>query len=249
MTLVEESALMPLESRNPIIRRTLMDDLTKAMLDFIAENKFQVGDRLPSLAALAKHFSVATPTIREMARRLESTGVLSIRHGSGIYLTGNVDRLVMTNPTRGEIGDEALLDLLDSRLLLEPELASRAATMRSHEQLLELQETAQAADQAISDGDPAALNEYSMLFHIQIGRIAGNKVLAEALESIIELHLGHQRRIAIIVSDIERDREEHKELLTAVINGDPAEARRLMATHLTEVLEIVKNRINEDLKE
>ncbi|MGV8851463.1 MAG: FadR/GntR family transcriptional regulator [Rhodoglobus sp.] len=236
-------------SQNPVERRTLIDDLTQAMLDFVSDGGYKIGDKLPSITALAAHFSVAAPTIREMARRLESTGVLSIRHGSGIYLAGDVERLVFMNPSRGLLSHDTMLELLDTRLLIEPELASRAAAMRTSAQIEELKSIAEASDKAIQGEDSAELNRLNMSFHIQVGRIAGNKVLSESLETVIELHMDQQRKIASLFADTERDREEHIRILTAITAGDSAEARRLMETHLAEVLDIVKDRIKEDLKE
>jgi GntR family transcriptional repressor for pyruvate dehydrogenase complex len=240
---------MSLASRHPIARRTLVDDLTQGMLDFIAESQFAIGDRLPSIAALAKHFAVAPPTIREMARRLESTGVIAIRHGSGIYLTGDIDRLVVTNPSRGLLSHNTMLEVLDTRLLIEPELASRAAALRTPAHIADLESIAAACDIAVSDNDSVALNELNMSFHIHVARIAGNRVLAEALETVVELHMDQQRQIASLFADTERDHEEHTRILNAITAGDSVEARRLMETHLTEVLDVVKGRIKEDLKE
>jgi GntR family transcriptional repressor for pyruvate dehydrogenase complex len=240
---------MPMASQNPVERRTLIDDLTQAMLDFISDGGYIIGDKLPPITALAKIFSVAAPTIREMARRLESTGVLSIRHGSGIYLAGDVERLVFTNPSRGLLSHDTMLELLDTRLLIEPELASRAAAMRTTAQIDELEAIAHACGDAINENNLSELNRLNMSFHIQVGRIAGNKVLSESLETVIELHMDQQRKIASLFADTERDREEHTRILAAITAGDSAEARRLMETHLAEVLDIVKGRIKEDLKE
>lgn len=236
-------------SRQPIARRTLVDDLTQGMLDFITENGYEIGDRLPSIAALAEHFAVASPTIREMARRLETTGVLSIRHGSGIYLTGDTNRLVVTNPSRGLLSHNTMLELLDTRLLIEPELASRAAMLRTPAHVADLEAIAAACDLAVSNRDALALNDLNMSFHIQVARIAGNRVLADALETIVELHMDQQRQIATLFADIERDHEEHTRILNAITARDSVLARHLMETHLTEVLDVIKDRIKEDLKE
>ena len=67
-----------------VVRRSLLDDLATSMLSLIADRKLSVGDQFESVRSLAERFKVAVPTVREALRRLEATGAVELRHGSGV---------------------------------------------------------------------------------------------------------------------------------------------------------------------
>lgn len=201
------------------------------------------GDKLPSLSALARRFGVATPTMREALRRLEATSVVTIRHGSGIYLREKAPRLVLANPSRQATEQSVALEVLDARVLIEPELATRAATRRTDANVAALTRILDTADQAIADRDDEALSTATMSFHASIAAVSGNSVLAEALRAITELYQDHQIEIGRLFDDRELDQREHRDILAAIAAGRPQRARRLMTAHLQEVHDVVEARL------
>src|SRR5215217_702752 len=72
--------------------------LSQQILNLIRDRHLKPGDRLPSAKDLAAQFSVATPTMREALRRLQATGIVDIRHGSGIYVRRDRERMMLSNP-------------------------------------------------------------------------------------------------------------------------------------------------------
>src|SRR5262245_61943139 len=99
---------------------SLSAHLAESVLSLIKDKGLEAGDRLPSVKELAERFSVATPTMREALRLLEMAGNLDIRHGSGIYVRRPESRLMLTNPYARSLSTEAILNLLQARLLIEP---------------------------------------------------------------------------------------------------------------------------------
>ena len=120
---------MALETASPVqsARPNLSAYLAQQVLALIRDRNLGPGDRLPSAKALADQFQVATPTIREALRRLQATGVVDIRHGSGIYVRRERERLMLSNPGYGALEHHTVLQLLDARILIEPHLAELAA--------------------------------------------------------------------------------------------------------------------------
>jgi GntR family transcriptional regulator len=51
--------------------------------DKIDEGTFRPGDRIPTVAALAKRHGVTTTTVRQAINELASDGILQVRHGRG----------------------------------------------------------------------------------------------------------------------------------------------------------------------
>lgn len=226
-----------------IERRSLLDDLTAGMVRLIEDGGYQIGDRLPSTSALASQFGVATPTLREAVRRLEATGTVSIRHGSGVYVTGDSRRLVIANPNRNEIGEVATLDVLDTRLLIEPALAGRTAVRADDDQLAQVGAVLDSVEQAIAEGVEPTVTRLNMNFHVMIARAAGNKVLAETLQSIVELYEPQQRVIGRLYDDPQHDYDEHREIFAAIADHDEERATDLMRAHLEGVIAVVTDKL------
>jgi GntR family transcriptional regulator, transcriptional repressor for pyruvate dehydrogenase complex len=224
-------------------RRSLLDDLTAGLVRMIEDGGYEIGDRLPSMSALATQFGVATPTLREAARRLEATGTISFRHGSGVYVTGDSRRLVIANPARSELGDAATLDVLDTRLLIEPALAGRAAVRGDAAQIAEIEAVLASVAQAIAEGSEPTITQLSMRFHVLIAGTAGNKVLTETLQSIVELYEPQQRAVGRLYADRQHDHEEHIEILAAIKDHDEKRATDLMRSHLEGVIAVVSNKL------
>src|SRR5687768_16015114 len=110
-----------------VARPSLSDALTESVLELIRSGGLRPGDRLPSARELSERFAVTTPTLREALRRLEATGAVQMRHGSGIYVGADLERVVIPNPNVRELQGDQLLQLLDARLLIEPPVAAMAA--------------------------------------------------------------------------------------------------------------------------
>lgn len=222
-----------------IERRSLLDDLTAGLVRLIEDGGYQIGDRLPSMSSLASQFGVATPTLREAAQRLEATGTVSFRHGSGVFVTGDSRRLVIANRTRQAIGDAATLDVLDTRLLIEPALAGRTALRADDSQLGEVDAVLDAVVRAIAEGAEPSVTRLNMSFHVMIARAAGNRVLAETLQSIVELYEPQQQVIGRLYDDPQHDHDEHREIFAAIVDHDEARATDLMRAHLEGVIAVV----------
>lgn len=138
----------------PVERRRLADELTLRILEHIRDEDLHPGDRLPATRVLAQRFAVATPTLREALRRLEATGALELRHGSGVYVRREHGRLIVANPNRLRLDRSAILDLIAARELIEPHLAEGAArrAVRDNARLTRLSTSLDRAARALGDG-------------------------------------------------------------------------------------------------
>lgn len=235
----------------PVARRKLLDELTERILAHIRDEGLRPGDRLPSNRALSERFLVATPTLREALRRLEATGAVELRHGSGVYVRADLARLIMVNPNRLRLDATAILDLLEARELIEPHLAESAARHATDAQLDELAASLDRAGSALGvgggpgersgpgAGPDGALHAANMAFHRTLARLAGNRALAQVLDSLIDLHDEEQRYIQALYGDRDHDHHVHLAILAAVRGRAPVKARRLMVEHLRDVRQVV----------
>lgn len=215
-------------------RANLSTFLAQQVLTLIREGDLKPGDRLPSAKDLAARFSVATPTMREALRRLQATGVIDIRHGSGIYVRRDRDRLMLSNPAYGELETHTILQVLDARLLIEPHLTELAALRASAADIGELRLALADAEAALHFPDDRYIQANNDL-HMVIARLAGNTVLMHVVESLVEiysaeLHLVDPSRTLVEIRV--RDHENHQRVVAAIEAGDGPAAAAAMHRHI-----------------
>ncbi|GAA1737144.1 FadR/GntR family transcriptional regulator [Isoptericola hypogeus] len=218
----------------PIARPTLSGSLAEAVIRMIGDAGLVAGERIGPQRDLAARFGVAVPTMREALRRLEGMGILSFRHGSGIYVGENYNRSVLPNAVLPPADRERLVELVQARVLIEPAIARQAAVVREPAALARLAELLADAHRCLTTGDDR-LWRVNVDLHRAIADAAGNRIVAEVLDVILLLHAEDQRRILTLHGDPDADYEEHAELVRLITAGAADEVDRRMREHLTDV--------------
>jgi GntR family transcriptional regulator, transcriptional repressor for pyruvate dehydrogenase complex len=226
-----------------VVRRSLLDDLATAMLDLIASRELSAGDPFESVRSLAARFKVAVPTVREALRRLEATGAVELRHGSGVYVGPHVGRLVLANPLVTIPSADRLVDLLEARALIEPPVAALAARNRTEAALARMDSCLAAAAELIASGDHDRLTQVNMDFHRTLAQASGNATLAEVVESVTVVNAREHLEILHIHGDRQTDLDEHRAILEAVRAADRELAERLTREHLDGVLAVINQHL------
>ncbi|MFG6193337.1 FadR/GntR family transcriptional regulator [Nonomuraea sp. JJY05] len=229
-----------------VTRPTLSDALTERMLELIRTGGHRPGDRLPSTRELSQRFAVTTPTLREALRRLEATGAIEMRHGSGIYVGADIERVVLPNPNMRDMHAAQLLELLGARIVIEPPLAAMAAQNAGPEELAPLKRVLEEAGRHLR-GHDALLHDANMSFHRATARLAGNSVLHEVVDSLLTVHGPEQQEILQIFDDRRRDYDEHLAILEAIEARDAAQAEERMRAHLVDVKTVIEHRLQSPL--
>lgn len=215
------------------------------IVELIRDDDLRPGERLPSMRSLAARYSVTPPTIRQALGRLQASGVVEIRHGSGVYVRSRQERVVLTNPGHKEIEPRTLLDLLDARLLIEPQLAEMAARNADEVEVAELQQLLGKAEEYLGGDNDEMLNRTNMGFHRTIANLSGNSILAQVVESLIELYSFEQLTIISFYNDRPRDHQEHLDILASIRERDTERVRELMHRHISSVRSTVEARLAE----
>jgi GntR family transcriptional regulator, transcriptional repressor for pyruvate dehydrogenase complex len=204
------------------------------LVQILENGTFKVGDLLPSERVLAEQLGVSRMVVRDVTKKLEQRGMVSIRQGIGVRVIDDPSRpLQQAFATR--LGDERtrLIQSVEARILLEPELAARAAKDPQAGDLRELAQIHQSL-RAVRDIAPAV--DIDIRFHEKIAEMARNEVLALILASLAELgRVSRQRTITNVGTD--RAYEGHGLILAAIKARDPSTARRRMQAHLKGILE------------
>lgn len=231
--------LSPSPAYEPMPRERLPDRLARRIRLMIQSGARGQGDRLPAIGEMARRFGVGHQSVREALKKLETMGVVEIRHGSGVYVCRTDNVVVLANPDhQADISEKTLLELLRARMPLEVQCAGDAALNARPEHLRDLRRT---LVEAAAESDEERLNLLNLAFHRQIALASGNTVLAQLVEVLHELFGDRQRLLVGITGSLARDHEEHVGVLEAIEAGDEQLARSRMQQHLQGVQDAVKH--------
>jgi GntR family transcriptional repressor for pyruvate dehydrogenase complex len=223
----------------PVLRQSLSDDIAQRISQLIQAGEYRPGARLPAITKMARQFGVGGPTLREALKKLETVGVVDIRHGSGVYVAKSPDSILISNPVFEMTASRKLLvDLIEARIPIELQTAALAARHATAEHLSEMDRL--LAEAGASFDDSALLNKVNLAFHRQIALASGNVVMHQILEVLSTLFRQEQRLILDIHGRREDDHAEHLEILAAVRAHDEELATARMQQHLERVRDMLR---------
>ena len=223
----------------PVLRQSLADDIAQRISQLILAGEYETGARLPAITTMARQFGVGGPTLREALKKLETVGVVDIRHGSGVYVARSPDSLLISNPVFEVTASKKLLvDLIEARIPIELQTAALAARHATPDHLAEMDRLLTEAGASFEDA--TRLNQTNLSFHRQIALASGNVVMHQILEVLSTLFREEQRLILDIHGRREDDHAEHLEILAALTARDAELATTRMRTHLERVRDMLR---------
>ncbi len=218
----------------PMAKQSLADRLALRIRELIRNENYTRGDRLPAIMEMARQFGVGHPTIREALKRLQTMGIVEIRHGSGVYVSRNDDVLLLAAPDYTEtVTKKLLLDLVRTRLPLELVAVGDAVRNASPEQLMEMRRILEAAGHDVSNRE--TMRTSNLAFHRLIALASGNRVLAQLLAVLHDLFPREQQMVLGIGGSRARDHDEHVSILEAMEHRDEPLAVDRMRKHMRGV--------------
>lgn len=226
---------------------SLHEELIPILLARIVGGELRPGDRLPTNKGLAAEFEMSPASARTGLQGLVDRGVIRVRHGRGSTVTppgdwNVLDRAVMQAVF--EVGDagELVVEILEARRLLEPQVARLAAERRSEDDLGVLADAVSGMEDHIAATPPRThANPYAAAeaaFHRAVLDAARNRPLRHML---IPAH----RAMELIGAAGERRREglaERRRVLEAIRSGAGDAAADAMDAHLEAVTAWLRRR-------
>lgn len=212
---------------------SLVEDVCDRLITALSEGLTSDNGLIPSERTLAVQLGVSRPVVREAIKRLESQGLLEVRHGVG---TRRVDRLhlPLNHALTLRVADcsARLQQSLEVRRVVEPAVARLAALRLKPADLRELQHLHQ---QLIDSPHLEAAAAADIAFHHAIARASGNELFVLVLDSIADL--GRESRLATMTQvGVDRAIEHHSVILEALAEQDAQAAFDAMQNHLEQAL-------------
>ena len=218
-------------------KKTLPELAVEQIIGYINENGLQPGDQLPNEVDLMNKLKVGRGTIREAIKSLNSKGVVIIKRGIGTFVADQPgisdDPLGFTFETDKT---KVLMDALEVRLLIEPQMIIKTIDNISAKQLKELSDLADEIESLINKNKDYTVQDIE--FHTLLARVSGNRVIGK----LIPIIAGAIEQ-AIDVTDKSLVQETiitHRLIVEAVANKVKEGASKAMARHIQDNIDILK---------
>ena len=214
-----DNAPGPSDSPAPLLHTSVYDDLRRRMIT----GKIVPGVGL-STRGLALELGVSQMPVRDALSRLAADGAVEIRSKRRIEV-----------PTMSEA---RFTDLLECRLLLEPEAAVQALPHIGPVQLRRLREIDAALDTVMENGDVIAYMECNFAFHFNIYRANRRETLNGLIETLW-LQFGPFMRVVYGRYGTANLIDQHRVALDAIEAGDAVGLRAAIASDIADGMGLI----------
>ena len=215
----------------------LFEQIVQQIEESINSGQLKLGDQLPAERELAQQFGVSRTAVREAVKTLREKGLVEAHPGRGTFITNSSSHSIWHSLDRmiREGQPQAMVHLVEVREILEPEIASLAATRASKDDLAAMREAVEAMDN--TKKEPEAFIEADLDFHLALAEAASNPLILSLIDSIVGVLREQRMGIFAVEGGAERGQYHHKKIMESVEHRDARGARESMRAHLRQVRE------------
>jgi len=220
--------------------RRLYRQIADQIAHLIESGEFPPGARLPAERELATSLGVSRASVREAIISLEIGGLVEVRVGTGIFVTGPA----RASPA-GEDAGPGPFELLQARKMIEGEIAALAAAKATAEDLEALRECVTRMETHVDD---FAVREASDRdFHLQLAKATRNGSLELVVQGLWDQRAELWRRTQRHFHTPElahKTIRDHAAILATIEARDAEGARAAMHRHLARVVREFQRELN-----
>lgn len=214
--------------------------------DMIIEKGMHEGDKLPTENELINRYNVSRSSVREAVKILEAENIVEIRHGYGSFVA------CQTGMTKDPLGlcftDQSSLlgQLLEVRLLMEPDISAMAATRRTEDDIASMERSLREMELAAEE--KRDYHSFDYKFHIAIAQCIQNSVLERIFPVIFEaIEAGYAKTTGITGSSSRAIGYHHK-ILDAIKRADSEDAKKYTRMHIMQTYQDIMQQQEGDSK-
>lgn len=222
------------------MKKLAHEEILEQMEARIRSGDWKPGDRLPTMQEMAAEYKLSLTAVREALRLLESRRIVSIEHGRGIFVCPDPGLLEdPVAPIRG-MESQSLMELLEARLAIEPELAAYCALRSSAAQARSIRGLADRMEEQMKRGEDHFATD--VRYHQEIADGAGNALLARMLSVVADLSAQGRRETDKLPHMREKAAGYHRLIAIAIQERQAEQARILMKGHIQDMINAVQAR-------
>lgn len=222
------------------VKRTrLYKDIMTQILELISEGKLKSGDWLPPERELAQNLKVSRASLREAISALDAQGLVQSRSGTGtMVIATSLDTVIQTFASSIIKERNSLLDALEMRALLEPQVAYLAASRATSDDIQQMQQILQSQESSIPGKAENVKND--IVFHLCVAHATQNSALIRLTKAIGHI-LGETRRQYLQSPErFQRSVVAHRNIFNAIKRRDAGAAQDAMHQHILDVQHVLE---------
>lgn len=235
-----------MEHFQPVNSPKITDLIIEQIRETILNGEIKPSEKLPPERELGARFKASRVAVREALKKLEASGLLIIKPGSGVFVA-ETNSKTMSDSLYSilRMQNTSLNEVTEARLIFEPHVARLAAERISEEDILMLEANIKETEKVLKTNKPPTIENVE--FHALVAASVHNTVISLTMKTLldvskimtIETRENVQERIAISF----RSYEQHKHILNAFRQKSPENAYRIMFSHIIDVQEALKKAI------
>ncbi|MCZ2441162.1 MAG: GntR family transcriptional regulator [Burkholderiales bacterium] len=206
-----------IKSRRILKSQSLASKLTEDLRKRIINGEFSVGTMLRQ-EQIAQEYGVSRMPVREALHQLDAEGLVVSQANRGALVT--------------ELSLSEINEILDLRLMLEPDLLARAIPNMTAETIAKSQAIQHQLDGAYETGDIGHWGKLNAEFHLSLYEPSGRSVTLAFIHRI-SVQVDRYMRLHMALTDSMLDgAADHHRLLALSIGGKVREAKALLVEHI-----------------
>ncbi len=228
----------------PVKQQKISDKVFEQLKELIFRGKLRPGQKLQPEREMAQSMDVSRTTIRNALSRLITMGLVEHMQGKGTFVSvpdpkkSNPFALVMKTQ------DTTTYDLLEVRMGLECVAAALAAERADAKDINAMRQSIKEMENKVQMGRLGTNADTS--FHMAIAYATKNPLHIQVMKNFYD-YLTHGikeglRSLYENPENIQRILNQHKSILTAIINRHPDKAHTSMQEHIDFVKEFFSSR-------
>jgi DNA-binding FadR family transcriptional regulator len=216
---------------NKVFSHAPKQTVVEALQAVLSSDLYPLHSRLPAERQLCELLKVSRSALRNGLDKLERDGRIWRHVGKGTFVGGRPQSVQSCAEALGN--DTTLSELLEARMLTEPQVARLAALRAEPSDIDLMQHYDRAAARA---GDWTSWDQWDELFHRAIVEAGGNGLMINAMDQILRI----KKRTPWTITRAQtfdpglrnRYAAEHRAVIEAIAAHDPKRAEDAMALHI-----------------
>lgn len=228
----------------PLENLSLVDKVEIRLKEYFKENNLKIGDSLPKELEFAQALGVSRTVIREALLRLRTIGVIQSKKRSGMILTQpdiiqNFEKAIEYNL----LGEEALVDIFELRLILEVGMADLLFARKTEEDIDDLDKIVSKIEKE-EDGNVIFSLKNEIAFHSKLYQMSKNLTLQRFQDLLLPVFNYVHDDMPESAKNFKYSKGKfvtHRDLLNILKDGNAEDFREAMRNHLEPHFERILN--------
>lgn len=223
--------------------------IVEQIVDLIKKGKLLPGDKLPIENELTKKFGTSRSSVREALSALEVLGIIGRKEGKENIIRYDISLSLLDKKLKNLNKEKGPFELLEIRVIVEPESAGLAAERRTEKDLKKIKNT------IINIKDPYKdLHSHIILcsrFHLEIARASHNSIILSIMDLLKNGMQGKvwenlEKKILKSKKDFAKHYQEHQDIFYAIKDKNINLTKKRMVNHLLNLRKALFNENNID---